>query len=107
MKLLSAILAILMIYLSVMPCDDINETKNSGVESSFLTQCNQHNDGHAESDDCSPFCICQCCHTPVIMNTFFVRTSVVSFTIQDKLGYYESLNANSFINTVWHPPQLS
>ena len=105
MKLMSALLAVLMIYLSVMPCEDIKGADKCSTETHLYAQCNQHNDSHSDSDGCSPFCICQCCHTPVIMTSYFVRTSIVVNKTQDKLGYYRSLYDNSIINAIWHPPK--
>lgn len=103
----SGILAVLMIYLSVMPCDDLNEVDSCAIDTNFHTQNDQDPDGHSESDDCSPFCVCQCCHTPVIMSSYFVRTSIAVYSTADKMDYYQSVYPNGINDAIWHPPKLA
>jgi len=107
MKLMSAILAVLMICLSVIPCDDVEGAENCGTETHFHAQSNQDHDGHSESDGCSPFCVCQCCHTPVILSSYFARTSIFLNNTNIKLDHYQSFLPNSIIYAIWHPPKFA
>ena len=44
-----------------MPCGDT--IVNNGDVNTKLSQTVNSGHGHSTSDMCSPFCICQCCHT--------------------------------------------
>ena len=65
MKILSTILAILILSISLIPCDDA--MLGYGDEKIHLAEQNGHNDDHNNKDNCSPFCMCDCCHSHVVV----------------------------------------
>lgn len=107
MKLFSAIFAVFMFFLSVMPCDDSQGDKSPDLESHLHAQNSQDHEGHSETDDCSPFCVCQCCQTSIIfsINSF---ESPINFSNTDiKFNFYQSFHPNGMIHAIWHPPKIS
>lgn len=57
MKLSATILALVVLVLSVMPCEDPEVLTGIAVEQVACDQC----DGDGIGDLCSPFCDCHCC----------------------------------------------
>lgn len=108
MKLISVILAVLMLYLSGMPCDDVEVADNDGVVSYAQAQDSHDHDGDLpESDGCSPFCACQCCHTHMVIPSHFSTASFVVYTHQDDSNYYQDFYPNGIIYAIWRPPQFA
>lgn len=107
MKYLVTILTVLVIYHSAIPCADVNGADDCGTETQFHAENNQNDDDHSDTDACSPFCVCQCCHTPIISCSNVVGSSTVTSKQYDKADYYQSFHTNSMIHAVWHPPKFS
>ncbi len=106
MKLISVILAVLMLYLSGMPCDDVEVADNDGTVTYALAQDGHDHDGDSpESDGCSPFCVCHCCHTHIVIPNHPLTTSVAVHNNQDKPSYYQDFYPNGIIYAIWRPPQ--
>src|SRR5665648_798067 len=76
MKLLAYILSIYFLVLTAIPCVDVPEDHDiCKVEQAQDATDHQH-----ETDDCSPFCTCQCCTTPVVFHEFIVHFKCFSYT---------------------------
>ena len=106
MKLMSIILAVLMLYLSGMPCDDVEVVDKNGTEIFALTHGNDnHNENSPESDGCSPFCVCNCCHTHIVIPHHPLTTSLAIHQSLDKPDYYQDFYPNGIIYAIWRPPQ--
>ncbi len=104
MKLISVILAVLMLYLSGMPCDDIEVVDNDGVVTYSPTQ-HDHNGDSSGCDICSPFCICHCCHTHIVIPNHPLGTSLAIIQGQQKVDHYQDFYPNGIIYAIWRPPQ--
>lgn len=59
---------------------------------------------HDNSDDCSPFCSCECCTIPTIMENIGVG-SIIPENILHKPYYLEG-TPSSNPNMVFQPPQI-
>ena len=102
MKILSAFLSLLMVALTVVPCAD-------GI---YGDDCEQETHYHQESDDndhshgdfCSPFCACNCCHTPT---TFTIVASAL-FQINTKALFISNQENVPVLalQSIWHPPRV-
>lgn len=99
MKLTSLILAILIVFLSGMPCDD------SAVASANTQLHHDHGGGSAESDNCSPFCVCRCCQVPVVIPVPSLYTPLTVLNRYTKTSYYQGFYSNGINHSIWHPPQ--
>lgn len=57
MKFLTVILALFILTLSLLPCEDQAKVADVEVEQVICNDC----DGDTAGDLCTPFCHCQCC----------------------------------------------
>jgi len=91
--------------ISGIPCSDqdtcVDEGKGVAETSIFI---GAHSPG--EIDFCSPFCICNCCHTQINQPGYFY--------FQAKLPGYADLNSifqqpslKFITQSIWQPPRLS
>lgn len=105
MRLIASILSVYLMVLIAIPCIDrpedhhlvnteIGDTANS---------THQHNDG----DQCSPFCTCNCCATPVIYQDFGVRFDCLTFIEKSISTEYTSVIFSCHLSSIWQPPQIS
>lgn len=105
-KLISAILASLMLCLSGVSCDDIEVVDENGTETFVLIQDNHdHNGNSTEFDGCSPFCICHCCHTHIDIPYHPLESAVGVHQSPDKQSYYQDFFSKGVIYATWRPPQ--
>lgn len=107
MKTFSIILAVLVLFLSGIPCDDLNQ--NNDGELLVYSQSNSHDDhgDHQNSDACSPFCACQCCQSSAVPLNPILNAAITTYYIQKKPSYRQVFYPNGIIYSIWRPPQLS
>jgi hypothetical protein len=101
----SVLLAVYFTLISGIPCSDQDTCVDEGkgvVETSFYIAA--HSQG--ELDFCSPFCICNCCHTQINQPGYFY--------FQAQLPGYAELNSifqqhslKFITQSIWQPPRLS
>lgn len=96
---LSAYLLILM----VLPCNDAHAQSGTILETQFAQL---QNDQHHE-DFCTPFCICSCCTTPIILAQAAIIFEVSYFENYQSqtTSFYKSITS-AFFGSIWQPPQL-
>lgn len=103
MRLLTSILSIYILGLIATPCiDEHDYRENKNIEQSQNTNDNHHN----EDDDCSPFCTCRCCTSPIVIKDYVVHFKCFSFTIKSFLEYTSDY-VSSIYSTIWQPPKIS
>jgi len=107
MRILTLILSIVILTLTVMPCmgHNVDTEGDTGISTHDCSD-----DKNSDNDDeapCSPFCYCQCSHTPS-------NSPLVEFSTRELISLTTSINLE-YINTycfrysfeTWHPPSLS
>ena len=74
MRYLAIILSIYIFVLNLAPCADYIPTNEAAK-----TEISQHTDDHQHqnSDLCSPFCMCQCCH----INATYLQVTDLKFDV--------------------------
>jgi hypothetical protein len=87
------------IALLLLPCSDTSVC--SDERASML-----HQDGTAEKDICTPFCICQCCRTAVEEINWFTWVSPTVKPIGSWNVFVVQLTKASPHN-IWQPPRLA
>ncbi len=98
MKNISGILAIYILALAIMPCNDIHALDQNASNTFEITD-NEH---HHDMDFCSPFCSCDCCHTsaePVIIDINETESETIPFSF-----FHLSIPEKENIYTFWRPP---
>jgi hypothetical protein len=106
MKLFSTFMAILVIWLSCLPCADFALAKKAVEFEKSSSVSERHNESQDEhSDSCSPFCQCMCCagfsitHSTAVLNEPVVRQNTHSAS-------YVLTNIHEISLPIWQPPQL-
>lgn len=102
MKFLGFILSIYIFGLNLVPCED-----NAAFGNEFKTEISQALDDHQHQDTdlCSPFCYCHCCHIHV---THF---NVVDYNLSNTVIYTQEFRyfkgfEKDFNTTLLQPPQV-
>jgi len=103
MKLLAFILSIYILTLNLVPCEDTlsydNEVKTE------ISQDVSDNHQHQDSDLCSPFCNCHCCHINTI-HFDIVDFTMVNTVVATKLFYHFNGLEKDFNPTILQPPRV-
>ena len=105
MRFICYILSIYFITLISVPCvDSLNGDHSTKTEMGCNTNGNhQHNNG----DQCSPFCTCNCCATPVIYQDFDVQFHSLTFIEKSISTEYTSAIFSCHLSSIWQPPQMA
>ncbi len=113
MKIFSMIMAIYMLVLFLIPCNDTYEkdeqtNPNIALSDSHSDTQEQHKE---HSDNCSPFCLCGCSGVvikvinPWNFNSFSFHSK--SFELAKTETTYRFQYIPSYIAEIWQPPQLN
>lgn len=102
MRFFCYILSIYIVFLTSLPC--IDQPLQNHVEKTELGGNSNHQ--HHDGDDCSPFCTCNCCGTPVIQQDFFVHFDAFTLLQEYDLPEYISVFTSDYLKSIWQPPQF-
>ncbi|MFV0573641.1 MAG: DUF6660 family protein [Xanthomarina gelatinilytica] len=103
MKVLTLILSIYIFALNLVPCED-NGISNNEVKTE-ITQALDNDHQHENTDLCSPFCQCHCCHIHVIQFNV-VDYSLSNITVPTQVfSHFDGLEKD-FNTTLLQPPQV-
>ena len=102
MKYLTFILSLYILALNLAPCEDYAATDNE-VQTE-ISQLIDSDHQHQDSDLCSPFCICQCCHINTI-DFKFVDVNIISYYISTQDFFYQNGTEKDFTSSILQPPR--
>lgn len=104
MRWTAFILAIVVLALSCMPCEDAVYDMHAEKVKTSVSQSpeQQHND----ADNCSPFCQCTCCASFAFSLEFYSLAPPVDFTASRYTDHHRS-GIIEISLPIWQPPQLS
>ena len=101
MKFLAFILSIYIFSLNIAPCADYVSTDDAKTE---ISQAIDSDHQHQDSDLCSPFCICQCCHISATYLQFAnLKLDITLISTQDSL--YLNGTEKDFTTSILQPPR--
>jgi len=104
MKLFACILSIYIVVLTAIPCiDQPDDVHIRTTEIGGHASTNHQHDG----DQCSPFCSCNCCATPVIYQFFSVQFDGFLFFEKSTATEYTSAVFFCYLSSIWQPPQIA
>lgn len=103
MKFVAIILVVLNIFLTTIPCDDVNTFDANQIE---ITAGHSDSDTDKDLDLCTPFCSCNCCSTIVINPTDNQYTSNIEFFYPSLNTNYDALFTSNLLSQVFQPPQV-
>lgn len=106
MKCFLAIFSVYFLALSLMPCTDalgMNAQNTSNIE---ITKA--HNNETEHNDFCSPFCICNCCNTPISItfNALSIKANKTT-TSKLKIPIFNFFFVSNYFGNIWQPPKIS
>ncbi len=105
MRFVAVIFSIYMLVLTAIPCIDSYYDVNSPYKTE-LTQENHASHHHNDSDNCSPFCTCNCCATSVVFHTQMAQLTCFSFTAKQYFPVTSVFISDPLAN-IWQPPKIA
>ncbi|MFB9865571.1 DUF6660 family protein [Rufibacter immobilis] len=106
MRFILSILILLLLTLSLKPCLDRASAVSSERQAVVMADTHQdHQDNN--TDGCSPFCVCHCCHThlqPQITDA--AEHAPVQESTQD-VDLYKNSFISSLSYSIWQPPKVA
>lgn len=104
MKILTYILALMILALNCVPCMDGANEKNTNNSNSVISKSSEKKQS-TESDSCSPFCTCNCCPGFTFVNKNFQL--VHPFLCKaEKIALHLPFKITNIALPIWQPPQL-
>lgn len=102
-QILTIILSVYLLALMAMPCRDDHSHKTT-VTQNQLAQAEDHDH---EADGCTPFCVCNCCTTPIVVQQLFTFIPVTFNAPYNRevISFYQPV-ASSYFGSIWQPPQI-
>lgn len=104
-KIVSCILAIVVITLSVYPCSDLPGHGNDRTSNMYMAQVDSSDMDAGTLDLCTPFCTCSCCAAHVQVPIMFTYT-LRKVTSSPAFNSYSSVFIERLCYTIWQPPKL-
>jgi len=102
MKILAYIFSFYLLFLNAYPCIDASiDMSMQNIELSSHSS-DKHQD---DADQCSPFCTCNCCITPIISPSLTNLTDFYPFQAE-KYIIQSSSSFSSSLAAIWQPPKL-
>lgn len=107
MKFFTIIFSIYLLALSVMPCADMMECKHQSEKSVSPFAANNHEKHSGDSEQCTPFCICNCCGQTC--NSEFNSNHIAVFEnpVEQNFPVYTSAFVPEVYFNIWQPPKIS
>ena len=121
MRVATILFSVYLFLLAFVPCTDgVRMATSSDAETMTQTDAHDHTDFNHESDHsdhhderdcedlCTPFCLCSCCPSPVLLtavSTFTPSSQVVAISTE-VLPFSSVIVPSSFFNTIWQPPRV-
>jgi hypothetical protein len=99
MKIFVTILSLFILVLTAIPCID---APTHSLQKSELNNSNAEH--HESEDDCSPFCTCVCCASPMIQGFLSVQINGLGL-VEEYSSAYKSIRCNSLASSIWQPPK--
>ncbi|WP_408631355.1 DUF6660 family protein [Marinigracilibium pacificum] len=101
MKIIAHILIALTLILSFIPCDDRHDSHNETEVALYDSADHDHNQ---DVENCSPLCICNCCHSHLIINQFKFFPKIQNFNSDFNSFYFTQL-IEGFSGLPLQPPR--
>lgn len=99
MKLVSAIMAIYILGLIIVPCADVHAEYDSNKAGVQLIDTHENH-----VDTCSPFCFCDCCQ--IVSQPEYHSFTTPSINLFESLVTFYQASEFSIPITFWRPPKI-
>src|SRR6476620_3019088 len=110
MKVFCFIFTVYVLFLSLQPCAEmtaIAEFRAGKVSQETQIQAGEQTD--EKTDDCSPFCICSCCHFSTVyqFKSFSVTNKITESVISRPNFSYQNPSYQIYKTPIWQPPKFN
>jgi hypothetical protein len=102
MKVLTLIFSLYILVLTTIPCVDRPFEKTIHPSEQTDNACHNHDEA---ANQCSPFCVCNCCGTHVVSIENILLSEVSSIPGKVIFWYPADFNSNLY-RSIWLPPEL-
>jgi hypothetical protein len=104
-KFLNLLLALYFTLLSGIPCSDQDTCADEAKDLAGISiSIDEHSKG--EIDFCSPFCICNCCHSQINQpGYFYFQAHLPGYA--DLNSIFQQHSLKFVTQSIWQPPRLS
>ena len=105
-QLLTLLLSVYLLALMGVPCRDDHSHTTTTTIAVEKQLAQEDNHGH-EADNCTPFCVCACCTTPIVVQQLFTFQPVIFHAPYNRnvISFYQPV-ASSYFGSIWQPPQI-
>ena len=108
MKVFSYIMALYMMVLFIMPCDDmyVSDRLQHNTTEMNVQDIHNHNE---KADLCTPFCLCGCCgfvSAVVLQLNIFDFQTIKTFHLSKQTTHYKSVFIPRYFGEIWKPPKI-
>jgi hypothetical protein len=103
MKALSVILSFYVLVLTTVPCIDRPFDKDIHQSGQAGNAAHNHEN---DTDQCSPFCVCNCCGSQVLSIETILISSILPLNKEHVFWYASTFKSNLF-HSIWQPPKIS
>ncbi|HEY8561279.1 MAG TPA: DUF6660 family protein [Pyrinomonadaceae bacterium] len=110
MKIFCLVFSLYILFLSVQPCEEMTANIELRADKVSATERTENAEKEDEkSDDCSPFCVCACCHfaTADQFETFAIGGQSGAPIISKSIFSYRSPDSQTYKKPVWQPPKFN
>jgi len=101
MRFLALLFSMYILLLTSLSCAEMKEKDHAQN-----VPVSQRSSNHDNCSECSPFCTCNCCATPMVCQMDLVVFKV-SILVRKHETNYPTLFVTQRSGDIWQPPQLS
>jgi hypothetical protein len=101
--ILKVLPAMYLLVLLILPCKD---NCDHSTHEAPKTVEQAHNHHQQEKDNCTPFCVCSCCATPVIVQAILPFQLGKPAIGSNHSSFYTSFSS-AYFGSIWQPPKIA
>jgi len=105
MKIFSFILSFFLLFISCLPCGDMQECTTQ-VEQAVTAAVDHQNHQHG-AEACTPFCYCTCCAASVISQNDTGLQATKPLFHPDEHTVLNDFFLSQNLSNIWQPPKIT
>jgi hypothetical protein len=90
--------------MAIVPCADDIPVVDHDDTHAYVADMDAEGHSHDSQDDCTPFCMCQCCGTSITLEQAAQSGSLKNQFVFSYSQHYSFNYDYHYSNGIWHPP---